>query len=375
VRIFESTLASDRVACYLNVDVGTQISHDELTAYHQAVIYAVGARNGSTLAIRSEDLAGVHSAADFVGWYNGQPDQRPHDIDVPGDRAVVIGNGNVALDIGRVLLKDPSSLASTDIAEHALNALSSSGIREVIIVARRGFRDAAFSVGEFLALGHIEGVDVVIEGEDLSPHSDYGLEATLKLEIAREYAQRQHHRGNKRLVFRFGVTPTEVIGAQRAEGLRVVSTATSDGFEVIDTSLVVTAIGYRGDPVSGVPYDPVRAVVSNDAGRVVGPDGAVVPGVYVTGWIKRGPRGVIGTNRACATETVGHLLTDFDDGQLAGDISAPEGLSTLLTQRGVTPLTWKQWQNIDAEERRRGVETGRPRVKFVDIAAMLAAAG
>jgi ferredoxin--NADP+ reductase len=197
----------------------------------------------------------------------------------------------------------------------------------------------------------------------------------VKLEIAREYAQRQHHRGNKRLVFRFGVTPTEVIGAQRAEGLRVVSTATSDGFEVIDTSLVVTAIGYRGDPVSGVPYDPVRGVVSNDAGRVVGPDGAVVPGVYVTGWIKRGPRGVIGTNRACATETVGQLLADFDDGKLAGDISAPEGLSTLLTQRGVTPLTWKQWQNIDAEERRRGVETGRPRVKFVDIAAMLAVAG
>jgi ferredoxin--NADP+ reductase len=165
-RIFESTLASDRVACYLNVDVGTQISHDELTAYHHAVIYAVGVRNGSTLAIPGEDLAGVHSAADFVGWYNGQPDQRPHDIDVTGDRAVVIGSGNVALDIGRVLLKDPGSLAGTDITEHALNALSSSGIREVIIVASRGFRDAAFSVGEFLALGHLEGVDVVIEGED-----------------------------------------------------------------------------------------------------------------------------------------------------------------------------------------------------------------
>ena len=357
VQIFERMFASDRVTCYLNVDVGVTISHEELTAHHHGVIYAVGARNGRALTVPGEDLAGVYRAADFVGWYNGQPDHRAHDIDLTGSRAVVVGNGNVALDVARVLLKDRDSLAATDIADHALNILSSSGIREVVIVARRSFRHAAFSVGEFLRLGHLDGVDVLIQGEDLSPHPDDGLEEKLKLEIAREFDQRPTDPGNKRLVSRFGVTPTEVVGTQRAEGLRVVPTAEVDGGEVIDTSLVLTAIGYRADSVSGVPYDAARGVVANDSGRVVGDDGTVVPGVYVTGWVKRGPRGVIGTNRACAAETVGHLLADIDDGKLARDIASPEGLSSLLAQRGATPLTWKQWRAIDAEERRRGVET------------------
>ncbi|HEY9303860.1 MAG TPA: 4Fe-4S binding protein, partial [Mycobacterium sp.] len=234
-RIFEPALASDRVACYLNVDVGTQISHKELMAHHHAVIYAVGARNGRRLSIPGEDLAGVHNAADFVGWYNGQPDRRSQDIDLTGPRAVIIGNGNVALDIGRVLLSDHGTLAGTDIAEHALTVLSSSGIREVIIVARRSLRDAAFSVGEFLALGHLGGVNIIIEDENLSPHPNDGLEQNLKLQIAREYAQRPTDSADKRLVFRFGLTPTEVIGAQRAEALRVMPSKTSIGGELIET--------------------------------------------------------------------------------------------------------------------------------------------
>jgi ferredoxin/flavodoxin---NADP+ reductase len=331
-------------------------------------------RNGRRLTIPGEDLAGVHSAADFVGWYNGQPDHRSRDIDLTGPRAVIIGNGNVALDIGRVLLSDPDSLAGTDIAEYALKVLSYSGIREVIVMARRSFRDAAFSAGEFLALGHLDGVDIIIEDEDLSPHPDDGLEEHLKLLIAREYAERPHDSANKRLVFRFGLTPTGVIGSQRAEGLRVVPTETSDGGGVIEAPLIVTAVGYRADPISGMPYDAATGVIANDAGRVLGPDGTVIPGVYVAGWVKRGPRGVIGTNRACAAETVGQLLADFDAGKLTGDVATPKGLGALLVQRGATPLTWEQWQNIDAEERRRGAETGRPRMKFVDIAEMLTAA-
>jgi ferredoxin--NADP+ reductase len=189
VRLFERMFASDRATCYLNVEVGAQISHQELAAHYHAVIYAVGARDGRMLNIPGEELAGVCRAADFVGWYNGQPDHQAYDIDLTGPRAVVIGNGNVALDIARVLLKPPASLAAADIADHALNTLMRSGIREVVIVARRGFRDAAFSVGEFLALGNLDGVDVVIEDEDLSVHPDDGLEEKLKLEIAREYAE------------------------------------------------------------------------------------------------------------------------------------------------------------------------------------------
>ncbi|MBU9764246.1 4Fe-4S dicluster domain-containing protein [Mycobacterium sp. TNTM28] len=364
VDIFERVFTSPRSASHFNVEVGRTINHDELLAHHHAVIYAVGAATSRRLGIEGEDLIGHHAAAEFVGWYNGHPDHAAHRFDLSGERAVIVGNGNVALDVARVLLMDRAALAATDIAQHTLDALADSAIREVVILGRRGVEHAAFSAGEFLALGHLEGVDVIVDPADLPAddvHDD--VETSFKLAIAREYAQRTPTPGNKRVVFRFGAAPTAIVGTDHAEGLEVTGEA---GTEVIETPLILRSIGYRGLPIAGLPYDQDTGTVPNDSGRVV-------PGTYVTGWIKRGPRGVIGTNRLCAEQTVTQMWADFDAGLLNRDIADRDSLEALLTSRGAEPLSWPGWRAIDAAERDRGVQAARPRVKFVSIEEMLSA--
>lgn len=369
VGIFERVFTNPRFAGHFNVEVGRTINHGELLAHHHAVIYAVGAATSRQLGIPGEGLVGHHAAAEFIGWYNGHPDHAGHQFDLSGERAVIVGNGNVALDVARVLLMDRATLAATDVAQHTLDALADSAIREVVILARRGIAHAAFSAGEFLALGHLDGVDVVVDPADLpddDAHDD--VETSFKLAIAREYAERSPTPGNKRVVFRFGAAPVAILGTERAEGLEVSS---ARGAEVIETSLILRSIGYRGLPVAGLPYDEDSGTVPNECGRVV--DGAPVPGTYVTGWIKRGPRGVIGTNRLCAEETVAQLWADFGAGLLARDIAGRESLDALLAARGGEPVGWQGWRAIDAAERDRGAQTARPRVKFVSIEEMLSA--
>lgn len=365
VDIFERAFTSPRFTGHFNVEVGRTINHDELLAHHHAVIYAVGAATSRRLGIDGEDLMGHHAAAEFVGWYNGHPDHAGHQFDLSGERAVIVGNGNVALDVARVLLMDRAALARTDIAQHTLDALDDSAIREVVVLARRDIGHAAFSVGEFLALGHLDGVDVIVDPADLPSddgHDD--VETSFKLAIAREYAHRAPVPGNKRVTFRFGATPVAVLGTDRAEGLQISSEL--HGTEVIETSLILRSIGYRGLPVAGLPYDEDSGTVPNDSGRVV-------PGTYVTGWIKRGPRGVIGTNRLCAEQTVAQLWADFDAGLLTRDVEGRESLDALLAARGAEPLGWSGWRAIDAAERDRGVQAARPRVKFVSVEEMLSA--
>jgi ferredoxin--NADP+ reductase len=366
--LFEHVFTSTRFGCHLNVEVGRDVTHDDLLAHHHAVIYAFGAATNRTLGIPGEELPGSHAAADFVGWYNGHPDHAARSFDLGSARAVIVGNGNVALDVARVLLMGSDGLADTDAAEHALDALRHSAIEEVVILGRRGLRDAAFSVGEFLALGHLDGVDVVIEPDDLPGADDTDVETTFKLEVASEYAHRVPTPGNKRIVFRFNATPVEVVGVERAEGLRL------DGGEVIDAALILRSIGYRGAPMPGLAYDDANGVIPNDHGRVLDGSGRPVPGVYVTGWIKRGPRGVIGTNRACAEETVTALWDDFAAGLLDRSVEGRDALQALLTTRGARPIPWHGWRAIDEAERARGTAASRPRVKFVAVAEMLSAA-
>jgi ferredoxin/flavodoxin---NADP+ reductase len=366
--LFEHVFTSTRFGCHLNVEVGRDVTHDDLLAHHHAVIYAFGAATNRTLGIPGEELPGSHAAADFVGWYNGHPDHAARSFDLGSARAVIVGNGNVALDVARVLLMGSDGLADTDAAEHALDALRHSAIEEVVILGRRGLRDAAFSVGEFLALGHLDGVDVVIEPDDLPDADDTDVETTFKLEVASEYAHRAPTPGNKRIVFRFNATPVEVVGVERAEGLRL------DGGEVIDAALILRSIGYRGAPMPGLAYDDANGVIPNDHGRVLDGSGRPVPGVYVTGWIKRGPRGVIGTNRACAEETVTALWDDFAAGLLDRSVEGRDALQALLTTRGARPIPWHGWRAIDEAERARGTAASRPRVKFVAVAEMLSAA-
>ncbi|OSC28430.1 ferredoxin [Mycobacterium vulneris] len=372
VKLFDPAFASPRFKCHFNVEVGKTITHEDLLAHHHAVIYAVGAPKGRDLGIPGEKLPGSYAAADFVGWYNGHPDLADTTFDLSAERAVIIGNGNVALDVARILLMAPEDLAKTDIAQHALDKLSDSAIEEVVILARRGLREAAFSVGEFLALGHLPGVDVIVDSDELDAHDDDDVETRMKLEIAREFTQRPAQPQNKRIMFRFMVSPVEVGGEEHAESLRVVHAGGES--EVIESRLILRSIGQRGVPIDGVPFDDANGVVSNEHGRVLREDGQHIPGVYVTGWIKRGPRGVIGTNRSCAEQTVQKLWEDYDSGLLDREVADRDSMADLLAERGAQPVDWQGWRAIDAAERERGLETSRPRVKFVDIAELLSAA-
>lgn len=374
VDIFNSTLANPRVRCHFNVEIGRDVTHDELLAHHHAVVYAVGARNSRTLEIPGEDLPGSHPAADFVGWYNGHPDHAADEFDLSAERAVIVGNGNVALDVARILLLPVDMLEKTDIAQYALDQLASSKVREVVILGRRGIRDAAFSAGEFLALGYLPGIDVVIEDDDLDDDVD-DVETQFKLEIAREYTRRTLQSDSKRITFRFFCAPTEFTGSDHVTGVRVARTRDGDegSDELIETSLALRSIGYRGSPFDGLPFDDADGVIPNEGGRVIDDHNNPVPGVYVTGWIKRGPRGVIGTNRTCAQETVAQLWSDFDHGHLARAVDDREALTQALKKRGAKSLDWQAWRAIDKAERKSGRSQSRPRIKFVGIAEMLAA--
>lgn len=367
VRVFETALSGPNVTCHFNVRVGEDVSHDELSAAYDAVIYAVGASRSRELGIPGEHLTGSVAAADLVSWYNGHPDQTAAEFALDGQRVVIVGNGNVALDVARILVLEEADLVTTDIAEHALQELRHSAVREVVVLGRRGAGDGAFSVGELLALGSLAEVDIVIEGALGERPEDH--EGALKYDIIAEFATRPARPDHRRIVLRFGGRPAEILGSDRVEGL-VVDEA--DGQVTIATSMVIRAIGYRGAPIAGLPADTLTGIVSNEGGRVMR-DGAVVPGLYVTGWIKRGPRGVIGTNRLCARETVQHLLSDAGAGLLSVPV-APHAVEQALSTKEVHVVDWNGWRAIDEAERRQGAASSRPRVKVVDRDALLAAA-
>jgi ferredoxin--NADP+ reductase len=366
VGTFDGIFTDHRVGCYLNVEVGRDLTHDELAARHHAVIYAVGASRSRDLGIPGEHLAGSHPASQFVAWYNGHPDRTDDRYDLSTERAVVVGNGNVALDVARVLLMTREQLHDTDIPDYAVEALSRSSIREVVLLGRRGARHAAFSAAELIALGHLPGVDVVVEAHDLSPAKGDDVDTVAKLRVLTELRSRATDPSNKRIVFRFDAAPTELVGTRAVDAVRV-----SSG-DRIQAGLVLRSIGYLGQAIPGLPFDGTAGVIPNEDGRVTGSDG-VVSGTYVTGWIKRGANGVIGTNRECARETVAKMWEDFDAGVLARDVSEPD-LAELLAARGARPVGGEGWRSIDAAERARGAEQRRPRVKFVQIADMLTAA-
>ncbi|WP_406266664.1 FAD-dependent oxidoreductase [Nocardia sp. NBC_00881] len=392
--MFESAFRRETLQYYLNVEVGTDISHDELLRHHHAVIYAVGASTDRCLGVPGEDLPGSHSATEFVAWYNGHPDYADRTFDLSGERAVIVGNGNVALDVARVLTVDPDELAKTDIADYALDALRQSNIREVVVLGRRGPLQAAYTSSEFLALAHLKGVDVLVEEGDLQldqasqamlddPEIEPSL--TLKYTLAEEYAAGRRAEGNKRIVFRYLASPTALTGAARvesiefvhnelvSEGGQLVAVAT-DRTESIDATLVLRSIGYRGEPVGDLPFDERRGVVPNEHGRVIGADGIPISGVYVSGWIKRGPRGVIGSNRVDSEETVEQLLSDFTTGKLAVPQGDRAALKALLTQRQADLVDRAGWRAIDQAEKVAGKSAGRPRVKFTTREDLLKAA-
>lgn len=398
-KTFAATAAKRNFDFFLDVEVGNHITHDELRARYDAVVYAVGAATDKRLGIPGEDLAGSLPASEFVAWYNGHPDYADLAVDLSAAaqsrRAVVIGNGNVALDVARILVTDPEELAATDIAEHALAALRSSPVEEVVLLGRRGIAQAAYTNSEFLALTDVAGVDVIIDEADLqldpasaAAESDGTLDSTIatKLRLAREAAGQPRTEGNKRIVFRFLAAPLELLGDDGVAGVRgvrneygdagesVVVTPTTDTFD-LDAGLVIRSVGYKGMPVLDLPFDDAAGVVPNEQGRVSdAPGGSVVPGLYVTGWIKRGATGGIGRNRLCGQETAASVLADFAAGTLPARSTDRSDVAELVTTRGAHRIDLAGWKNIDAAERGAGKSLGRPRRKFVSISDLEAAA-
>ncbi|MFG2500506.1 FAD-dependent oxidoreductase [Streptomyces sp. NPDC048441] len=326
-----------RVRLHLGLEVGADITPQELAAHHDAVIYAVGASADRTLSIPGEELPGSISARSFVSWYNGHPDTAPDAIELSAERVVVVGNGNVALDVARILLADPDSLAHTEIADHALEALRTSKVREVVLLGRRGPEDAACTRSELLALKHLPGVDLIVDDHD--PRTARAIEeagpkdkAAVLQGVVRDSGDwAQAPAQGRRIVLRFHCTPVEILGEEAVEAVRVTEAAGESGESgegTIRADMMLRAIGYRGMPVAGLPFDETTGTVPHQGGRVTGR-----PGTYVVGWIKRGPRGGIGANRRCAAETVTTLLADAVAGALPAPRSAPKAFRRLARRR------------------------------------------
>ena len=382
-RTFEKTAADPRFRFFGNITVGQDVSVDELADRYDAVVYAVGTQSDRTMGIPGEDLPGSVPAVDFVGWYNAHPHFAEMAPDISTGRAVVVGNGNVAIDVARILVTDPEVLAATDIADHALDALRERGISEVVIVGRRGPLQAAFTTLEVRELGELEGVDVIVDPADLAGISDDDAKAAGKTEAAnikvlRDYATREPRPGHRRIVFRFCTSPVAIKGAGRVEEIvlgrnellehdgRVVARDTGER-ETHPMNLVVRAVGYHGVPVPGLPFDDSRGTIPHTGGKVIGRTND-----YVTGWIKRGPSGVIGTNKSDSQDTVENLWEDLT-GEPQGEVGADyaDELAAWLAERQPLVVTDDHWQQIDAHERSTGEPHGRPRVKVVSVADLL----
>jgi ferredoxin/flavodoxin---NADP+ reductase len=381
-----------------NVQVGVDVSHDELMRHYSAIVYATGAQTDKSLGIPGEDLPGSRPATEFVGWYNGHPDFRDLEWDLSAERAVVVGNGNVAADVTRLLMRSPDELARTDVADHALEALRASAVREVVVLGRRGPAQAAFTSAELRELGRLEGVDVVVDPAEieLDPVSQQWLDrdgtftARKNVELLRAFAARPARPGaRRRIVLRFLRSPVEILGDGRVEGIAVRrneivrgddgtlrARPAGDEVETIPCGLVLRSVGYRAVPLPGVPFEERRFVLPNDRGRVHTPEGEPLPGVYAVGWIKRGPTGILGTNKRDAEETVARLVEDLHAGALPEPPQPRrDDLDALLAERRPDLVTVEGWRAIDERERERGRASGRPRVKLAGRDDLLAAAG
>jgi ferredoxin--NADP+ reductase len=393
-RVYEKMAAHPSFRFLGNVAVGRDIMHDELMAQYDAVIYAVGAQTDRNLGIPGETLVGSHAATEFVAWYNGHPDYRDLPFDLSQDAVAVIGLGNVAMDVTRILASTPEELGTTDIADHALAALRQSRVQTIYVLGRRGPVQAAFTNPEIKELGELDDADAIVHPDEmvLDAASEAWLASTdertpaKNLQTLRSYAERGATGKPKRVVLRFCVSPIALLGEDgRVTAITVAKNclvpngddvraeATGDT-ETIPVGLVFRSVGYKGVPIAGVPFDDRRSVVPNAQGRVLVAAGAdvTVPGVYVTGWIKRGPSGIIGTNKPDSVETVERLLEDRAAGVLPVAAGAGrDAVDALLQSRGVDVVSFDDWRRLDAAEQAAGQAQGRPRVKYTRVDEMM----
>jgi ferredoxin--NADP+ reductase len=365
-----------------NVEVGTDVTRAELATYYDAVVFATGAAVDRRLNVPGEDLPGSFSATDFVAWYSGHPDAELDRFTLAAEHVVVIGVGNVAVDVARVLTKQADVLASTDVPGHVLDVLRSSAVTEVTMLGRRGPAQARFTTKELRELGEIAGADVVVDPADLAlsdeEEATVAADRTLRanLEVLRDWSTREPQGRPRRLRLAFWLQPAEVLGSAAVRGFRAERTVLKEGRltgtgETVDfpAEMVLRSVGYRVVPPAGLPLDPGTGTVPHDAGRVL-LDGDPLPGVYVTGWLKRGPTGIIGTNKPDATETVASLLADADRLPRAPERDR-DAIVELLLERKVRTVEWAGWEAIDAAERALGADRDCARVKIADRETLL----
>jgi ferredoxin--NADP+ reductase len=395
-RVYEKTAAHPEFRFFGNVELGRDLDRADLVGRYHAVIYAVGSQTDRRLGIPGEDLPGSWAATELVAWYNGHPDYRDLEFDLSHERAVVIGNGNVATDVARMLALTPDELATTDVADHALAVLAESKVRDIVMLGRRGPAQVAFTNPELLELGEMSHADVFVDPSDmhLDPLSKAFIEsdeasmiAKKNVEILEGYAAREPTGKPRRIVLRFLVSPIEILGEERVEGIRIchnelvadesgaIRARPTDRVEEIQCGLVFRSIGYRGLPLEDLPFDDRRCVIPNEGGRILGDSGRALIGEYVVGWIKRGPTGIIGTNKRDAQETVNLLLEDLDAGRLLDpDDADRDSLEALLAECAPDHITYAGWEAIDRTEKAAGEPQGRPRVKLCSFEELLDAA-
>jgi ferredoxin--NADP+ reductase len=394
-RRYEKTAAKEGFRFFGNVAVGAELPVEELKRHYHAVIYAFGASGDRHLDIPGEDLPGSHSSTEFVAWYNGHPDFADHEFDLSAETAVVVGNGNVALDVARMLALPRETLAATDVADHALDALAESSVKEVVVLGRRGPAQAAFTTPELIELSELADADVIVDPGDceLDPASARAVEEAdaqtkKKVEVLRGYAATPPRGADRRIVLRFFASPLELVGDERVEGVRVGRTelveqddgslraVVTEAEETIPCQLVFRSVGYRGIPIRGVPFDERRATIPNERGRVLeAPGGEQRLGEYVSGWIKRGPSGIIGTNKKDSQETVDALLEDAAAGRVPEpEVDDPDAILNVLAEQAPHHIVYAHWEAIDEAERTAGEPHGRPRVKLVRREHLLDAA-
>jgi len=397
IRVYQKTAAREGFRFFGNVKVGHDIEVEDLERLYHAIVYTVGCETDRQLGIPGEELPGSHPATAFVGWYNAHPDYHEETFDLSCGRAVVIGNGNVAMDVARMLALTEEELRGTDTADHAIEVMAASSIREIVVLGRRGPAQAAFTNPEIKELGEMVDADVVVDPAEveLDPASQAYLDSDeadktsrVNVEILRDFSTRRPQGKSKRIVLRFLASPVEIEGEGRVERIVIgrneltevdgTLRATDTGErETLECGLVLRSVGYTGIPIEGVPFDEKRGTILNEGGRVLDShDAGHKVGHYAAGWIKRGPSGVIGTNKKDALETISHLLEDTAAGRLLEpDSPEPSAVEDLLAERGIRYVTFEDWQAIDEAEVGRGEPHGRPRVKFVRVEEMLETLG
>jgi ferredoxin/flavodoxin---NADP+ reductase len=396
IRVYEKTAARPEFRFFGNVEVGTDVTVEELRERYHAVVFAYGTATDRQLGIPGEDLPGSHPATEFVNWYNAHPDFADREFDLSCERVVVIGNGNVAADVARMLALTPEELGETDTADHAIEAFAGSGVKEILVLGRRGPAQAAFTNPEVRELGEMANADIDIDAGEMEldelsrewlDSDDADPTNRRNVEIFTDFSGREPEGKPQKITLRFLRSPIEIQGdgkverivvgrneLQRDDSGRIRAVDTGER-ETIECGLVLRSIGYKGIPIDGIPFDESAGLIHNEGGRVHDGEGEQVPGLYSVGWIKRGPSGVIGTNKKDAQETVNHLFEDLEAGAvpeapLAAD---RDSIETLLNERKPDHVTFEGWQAIDSAEVEAGKPHGRPRVKFCRVEELVEA--